>query len=508
MIKYPKSTFIFFFVFLSVWIFFQTQIRISADGLWLTLATQKFLNHIPMTVGYFDNNPPMSYMIYAPAVWVSDLLNIDLEFGYHTYIFTLIFLSFFLLFFLFQSSKEYKPEAVLAILTGYLVSTLFIGFAEFGQKDHIIAITLPVFIFAQYALTQKHKIPRAYLHLAFIIGTPFILLKPHFGLLAVALLLHRFYKKPSIHILRDPDFIYLSIGTVAYLFMSIFFFSDYITIALPFAMDLYVSIVSYKVIEIGIWLSVFLICLLTGVALQGSSKKEQDLNILFVFMALLSALVFVIQAKGFSVHLIPVFSFLMPALLLCIWVFITKILKKRHYVVAVLINILVLMSFAFLVIHSDRYHYLSKAAYTESALGSYIKENNKDSSIFIEAWSTNIIVPNCYYHDIQLAHRFASTWFVPILFYALETKMEKAPAYKKMLGDYVLEDLQKYQPRILLLFSDEYEKQNLLNLYQGDPLSEYIHTYYNKGESLSLSLGPLFFYDRNFYIYDVYTKKE
>ncbi len=367
-------SFALFSLFLLTWVFFQTHIRIPADGAWLMLAAEKFLNHIPMGEGYWDNNPPMSYMIYSPVIWISDLLNADKVLSYTLYTGGLLFLSFWSL---NSFLNYYKSDTKNILLIGYLISITFIPLAEFGQKDHLIAMMLPVFILAQYALTMSHSSSKFKIHTALILSTPFLLIKPHFGLLPVLMLAHRLYKKRSLSILKDPDFIYLSIGTLLYGSVTLIFFPEYIKEILPLAVDLYASIVSERIVLIGGGFGLFSLCLLVFMWAQDSHTKEKEIGFLFAFMALLSLIPVVIQAKGFSVHLLPIFSFLLPATLLCLWSFITRPLQKHHTIFSMGFAFILILALYGLTFTSERTKTLNVETYTHTPFAALFMKTHK-----------------------------------------------------------------------------------------------------------------------------------
>ncbi len=119
-----------------------------------------------------------------------------------------------------------------------------------------------------------------------------------------------------------------------------------------------------------------------------------------------------------------------------------------------------------------------------------------------------MIVSTLLHQNIQMASRFSSTWFVPSLLLLSKTEPEKATRYKDLLEDHLHQDFKSYRPQTILLFNDSYQDINLLNLYHGDPLQDYITTHYRQEESVSFSLNEERFNDEGHVIYDVYLRKK
>ncbi|MBI3442113.1 MAG: hypothetical protein HY052_09995, partial [Proteobacteria bacterium] len=62
-----------FFLCALPWLFFHIQSAVHGDVAFLSMAAQRVLAGQRMVDAYFDNNPPMSYLIYIPAALLSKL---------------------------------------------------------------------------------------------------------------------------------------------------------------------------------------------------------------------------------------------------------------------------------------------------------------------------------------------------------------------------------------------------------------------------------------------------
>ena len=74
------------------WLIMQKDVSLPADMAWLTIAAQHILSGDRMTDAFFDNNPPLCYLIYIP---VALLISAGLPMELATYIFSVLFVECF-----------------------------------------------------------------------------------------------------------------------------------------------------------------------------------------------------------------------------------------------------------------------------------------------------------------------------------------------------------------------------------------------------------------------------
>ena len=282
----------------------------------------------------------------------------------------------------------------------------------------------------------------------------------------------------------------------------------YIGIAFPIAVELYASLIFEKIGTICAAIGIFAACLWVCFFVDDTHTKERKMGIMFSCMALLSTIAVGVQAKGFSVHLLPTISFLLPALLLCLWILLVapKIEKKENAALITSIALLGLLLAGSLL--SNRYEKLHKETFTTSPLSQFIKENAApSSSIFIESWSTNMIISAALYQNIQIASRFSSSWFNPALILAEQKKSKNVSNYKSILGGYILKDLESYKPKTLLLFREEDNKAALLRVFDATHLDKYINEYYQKSGEQSFLIGKDLFLEKEEIVFNVYKRR-
>jgi len=136
-----------------LWFSNYFQAAIGSDVSFLTLAAEKFLLGMKMSEAYYDTNPPLSILIYVPAVLLSQLSGLQLYTSLHIY-FTLLFtISFILSVNVIRKLPNITHEQRVIILCCFAyITTIFSGY-DFGQKDHILALFLFPLVILQLLLT-------------------------------------------------------------------------------------------------------------------------------------------------------------------------------------------------------------------------------------------------------------------------------------------------------------------------------------------------------------------
>jgi hypothetical protein len=432
-----KSKFLLFSLILLFlpWLAYQPFMRMPGDAAWLLTAAQHILAGHAMTTHFFDSNPPMSYIIYIPAALLTQL-GITAWSAVNIYTFVLIGVSALLIFKILQRWKGLDKEAALVLLVSWLAAVTICSQSEFGQKDHFIAITLLPFLLAQYAMTEKQP-NDGITKTAIILGVPFILIKPHFGLLAVANLAYRFYRERRSSIIFDFDFVCLAAGVITYVAAVYFYFPDFLSLALPFTIAFYVSgsFVPVNACLIG----GALLCACLGVV-SYFSPSNKAMKFFLCVMGFLAVFAFWAQNKGFSTQLLPALSLLIPAIALQYDVF----NRKRAAGATFAVILLAYAVFGFRIqTHDD---------YRASSFAQLVREYAQDDSYFIEVTSTSTAYTISLYEGIPIASRFPSLWFMPRLIEQRDT--EDGKRYKKITGDMIAEDFATRKPKLVLAYAD------------------------------------------------------
>lgn len=182
----------------------------------------------------------MCFLVYLPVVWLEKLTGMA---TWNALIAYTLFLNAVSIGFsaYFLRLWPVAPLQRYIILFAFTLATTLFLLNGYGQKDHLIAIGLLPFCLAQLAITYKHNVNRALIWLALIAFIPFLLIKPHYGLLPTALLLQRLWKDRSLKIVLHADFLVLTGGVLTYAALIWVYFQDFIETVLPLSLNIYVA---------------------------------------------------------------------------------------------------------------------------------------------------------------------------------------------------------------------------------------------------------------------------
>lgn len=434
------------------WFIVQTNVSIPGDMAWLSLAAEKFLAGERMTASFHDNNPPLSYLIYSPVALLAHagwpLWDAALAYGVSI---ALLFTA--LLALVARKGWGLKGGGYWALIIGYLLPLTFLFQGELGNKDYLIAAALPPFLLAQMVVTDKGRPVKWYIGLTLVLATPFVLLKPHYGLLPVCLLLHRFFKGRKFRVVYDPDFLCLAVGGVIYAAITFIWFHDYLTDVLwDVSIGLYAGTIMHDVFKTAALMISFSATLIVLAFFTDAAETDKKLVKFLALMTLAAVIPFATQMKGFSLHMIPYLALCCPAVL----VLMMQYLAVNRVREIILIGGVLAAGYAYICVnnvttHDDfrRSEFAAKIHEQATPVGGFVMQDR----------TTNVAIPLAVYMDIPHASRFSSLWFVSHL--AARKDASLTAYYAGMMA----EDLNRYKPEVVALYHDPAPQDDLLALF-------------------------------------------
>lgn len=476
------------------WLMMQLDTRIPGDAAFLFTGAKYFAQGLSMKEYFYDNNPPMCFLVYLPAVLLN-ALGLSAPTAITLYTMALIAISTAFIFYFVSRNALYTALDKSIIMSGFLCAVTLLCFPEFGQKDQFIAIALVPFLLAQQHITEKKGKPDVISFLCLIFWLPFILIKPHYGLLPAGLIAHRIYKNKTLNPLRHPDAVCLALGCIFYAAVCVTFFSDYIFEILPQAFSLYaVNNVGFQTTKYALALLFVCSTLLAILLMSNDSKEKKESFLLFPAAAILTTLVFWIQNKGFSLHLLPVFPFSLISVMLVLKQFMPSTYGKTMTRFCALLMLLIFslgyatqISLGKIPSHKD---------YAGSSLAKIIKEKAGDDAYFFQASSTNIFYTQSLYLDNKIGSRFSSLWLLNNISYAPEDKQE---AELNALYDMVAQDLHRFKPRLIGLIAPKENRTELGETFKHNENLEKEWQNYTRNGSITLTKNEFhdFLYNRD-----------
>lgn len=442
-------------------IILQSYIRIPADAAWLTQAAEHVLNGQGLSEYYFDTNPPMSFWVYIPVALLK-MLGLSTWNALQLYavslsIFSILGTSYYL--------RKLHASDMLhnLIIIFFAFALFFLPVSEYGQKDHLIGIALLPFLLAQLCITKDIKSSVAINIVTLLIWTPFILIKPHYGLLPAAIIAHRFFKTRSLKIILNVDFIILALCTLGYIASVFAFYPDFIKDVLPLSLNTYVTAEQNESIhKFAFAIGIFALCLIgAALSIEDKSNNKSILTLLCV-STFLSVIPYWVQGKGFTLHLIPYGILGVTSIGALGGYYFTNAIKANKVPTA-LITLAVFVVSVFTVYSYSKTK--SHDIYRDHELLKIIKPTGNEKSFYIESNSTNDVMQLSEYNDIEYASRFVVNWFT---FQFPGMEKSQMQYYWDLTGRYFAEDLERYKPETIMLIDID-DRLSILHAYREHP---------------------------------------
>ena len=463
------------------WAYVQSQISINGDAVWLTHAAQEFLRGQRMTDAYFDNNPPMSYLAYIPAaglvaggvpLWAAPVV-----FGFVMIALAAVALRRVLA----------DRDGAMIVWASFMVVVTLGAQLSFMQKDHLIALALLPFLMAQTGVRGRGAV------IWMVLLTPFIMLKPLYGLLPLAVIVHRAVVERRISVLHDADTLVLVAGCILYLSFSLLAFPDFFTEVLGVSYDTYLSQPMRYIIPSTVGLTLMGVAVLALAGMAPRDHPARGLAVALSALALLSVIPFAVQMKGFSAHMLPTVALMLPAGWLVLAIYVPRLPRGL-----VLVAVIVAAGYAFFPLRTG---YPTHDDYRRADMAALLDRYKVKNGFIMQSDSTNIIAPMTAYKNLPYASRFPSFWFFGA---------NDPAATSRNFGRRMAEDLAVHRPEMVFVYADPVPAADLIAIFRRDPdfVREWRH--YRKDGQFTLDFRTFFattlFEKQPPAVYDIYIR--
>lgn len=505
------------------WLSVQYQKSLNCDVSWLTVCVKRIISGVPLSQGCFDTNPPLNVLIYAPFVFISEILSLEI---YDVIFWGTLFVIILFTFITYKTLKCFKcfdDKEIFLISLGSLCTLTIIPALSFAERDHFIAIAILPLVLTQLCITYKHHIPWHLKYFSIIAGALALLIKPHFGLIAAFIFIHRAIDHKSIiKVIKSPDFMILSIISVAYIGIIYIFFQDFITVILPDVLRFYLNYNDPQRVYLYARIYAFfaVICLIITMFVRQHDKRK---TLYIICMCSIIALaMFIIQMKGFSYHRLPFYALLFPILGALIYDFgkqkINLNTRLREIIfLHIIIAIMILSSYAFSPLRAG---YPTHKDYENNELITYMNKHcQQPCSYFMTYQNMDISSQIAFYSGHTYATRFPAYWFQPAFEGNVPTAIDEK--YDESIKDaqlryanYIVEDFETMRPSLLfILRAADGSPTNFAKRFAANSpkVIDILSTYNSIG---TFSIDRAYFYRDTKYDYehiitwDVYKKSE
>lgn len=306
----PGRNIVFVFFIVFAWIL-QSQLILKGDVSWLMHLAQLALNGGHYMTDFFEINPPLSFLLYMPAIFIEKSFSISAIVSLRIYIFSLSFVSIFISNRLINKIF-YKDDCVISSF--FFLSLPFVYLIlplnEFGQRENILVIlTVPYLLLMACYLGEKKVSPCLSGFVGFLAGVGFCI-KPFFLVSFFLIELYCFYRKNfSIFCFLRLDFLFILMTGVVYILSIIFFYPSYLSDVVPIAKKFYYEIFSYDLSSVIFNLpTIFCFFSIVLYFLFYKKNKYLDLRTLLLISLVGYFLSYFIQKIAWYYHLLPVLS--------------------------------------------------------------------------------------------------------------------------------------------------------------------------------------------------------
>jgi hypothetical protein len=444
------------------WFAVRIQQAANSDILWLCEALHRYFSGCRLSDCAFETNPPLSLLIYTLPVLGQDWLGLPLHYTVFLQTCAILLFSAWATYRILAAWGKLQATDIYIIVAAYLLANTIGSSLYFGERDHLVGMALVPFVLMQLTLTYDLKQAGKLKWPVFLFGSIFILVKPHHGLLPSLLLLHRaFHRRSLLSVLRDADFISLATLTPLYIAFVALVFPDYVHIILPDVFTLYVPKPNFSsVAEFILTASGF--CLVTAVAASFIPVNAPAKRIIFFLLAaaMISIIPYYVQGMGFYYHVMPVISFMWPAIALVVMYWLAS-QAGRNIPVFFTAIFMVVFAYAYAPLNIGYPQHKDYASLPVTKLLEKDCPKNRECSFFMFNRDMGIINETAYYTGIHHASRFPSLWFLPQIINSgqdLEkgkpsrlNKTELATYTRKYTG-MVAEDFARDKPDVLIIW--------------------------------------------------------
>jgi len=505
---------LFTIILLTPWIYVQSQTSVNSDVAWLSICAERILNGGTFVADCFDTNPPLSTLIYIPFIWFSELSGIDTHHVIFWMSLGFICLGTTLTYKLLRLFPFLNENERLTLCVAYLFTITIIPTIYYAERDHYLAIMLMPLILLQMALTWKLKPHFLLTLITLVLGGVTLLLKPHYGLIPLVMLLHRIKVQKRIWGVLHVDTLILGALTGLYVVSVITFFPDFVSIMLPDITQTYIGYNDFQ----GTYQSALpygvLIIVLGILSLRTSKEFGAFIKTLW-FCSLISLILYLIQMKGFTYQRLPIYTLLFPTLSVLLLHPLILVAKKPDNKSFAVFMLFAIASISYIA-SPLRPSYATHDTYLDNDVTRYIdKHCSKPCAFYMTHNNMDIISQLGFYSQHTYATRFPSFWFMTS---HARLSEEDATAKTIKFGNYIAEDIQRYQPSLLFILAktedqgEFNETENVMSIFEiSDKFKDAVAPYKKIDR---LTIDRAYFYKDTPYdfpyemAWDVYKKDE
>lgn len=429
---------------------------------WLVEAGQRLLQGGRYFTDVYELNFPLSILVYMPVTLIAGIDASWLPSAYNAYIFGLMFLFAGLSYVVLRRYNLLPPVTALMFVTAFICAVaLFARWSEFGQRDQMIFMGLVPMALLQLGITLKPETKRGpEFWPVVILGSIAMLIKPHFGMFAAAMMFFRMARQKRFLVLRDADFLGLISICVIYVVMLLTIFGDYTFLIMPDVFALYAPFgEGITVFKCSLFYGFLFFVTATMAAIIPMDDKTRFFIYALSIAGLLCIIPYAVQMKGFAYQIYPAKAFAICAGALLIFAFLNTRLKHN---LPILITLLLLAGGGYFMnpVHGK---FPTGNDYKNFELSQKVTDCGKeDCSFYMYVFDADIIYNTAYYTGTQHTSRLINLWPMVGMYKHYKTieagksnhTKEDIDTYALKFARMITEDISKGKPDQIFICQD------------------------------------------------------
>lgn len=381
----------------------QIDLVLREDITWLVEAGRRMMHGGRLVSDIYEINLPLSIFLYFPLAIGVEIYYESLPYTFFFYTLFMAGLSAFLTNTILKRYGILRTSERVVFISGFILScTMFTKWYEFGQREHFIFMGITPLILLQLSMTfYPHTRHGREFWPVIILGSIAMLIKPHYGVIAVVLMITRMIRQQRLFVLFDRDFLTLAIMTSAYALGMLILLPSYVFNEIPNIAKLYTGIGHISLIFKSAIPFLELLGIMSVAAYVIPYRRTIKLLIAaMITISLLCLMAYLSQMKGFNYHLFPAkcFAFCAFSLMVCgLQNFKIPVLKSPLTGLLLLISMIYIQQPAtpMLMTHND---------YKNLPLTKKVADCGYDCRFFMYVYSVNVSYTTAYYaHQIHMS---------------------------------------------------------------------------------------------------------
>ncbi len=423
------------------YVFYQWGYALNSDNALMVEYARRWLSGGVYGIDVFDPNPPANFILYLPVVYLAKLMPVWHALTLYTSV--LLVSSALCVRALLGHCDIDKPGRDL-ILFSYVFGNIFLGNIFYGERDHLILLALFPFILLQYGLLKGEPLKSPLQWGVLLTGAALVLVKPHYGLMPVSMILYRAARQHRFKALLGPDTIALTVLCCAYGALLLWAFPVYLHEIVPLAAKIYAPDADMLRLAVNVLiLSVGFLFWAFYISYETDKSSSALILLLLIFSACL-CIAALSQLKGYYYHALPQFIVLYVMASFILYQFVRKVMCE--YALPLTALFCLMCAYIFMPPARD---YLTHYEFKATAMGQLYKDCQPPCPVFIFDRYPDIAVKASFFIEGILASRFPYFWLLP------EIVGPGNPPQKSAFLQMVAEDLGRYKPVVLALLRTE-----------------------------------------------------